>query len=418
MSIRRRRIVLWTLAAVTLAVLCMAPASWPRWIVERLDHCPELGCDFVHHYIAQARQLRGDLVFGWVYPPLLALGLQPLTAFSDAGALRVWMLLQALAVASLALACRQLLQPCGRFTSWAGAAALVLPSLPVLHAFKWGQVSTFIAAGAVWALCSPRARSRGAGVMLGILGALKLYPLVYLAPALRRRDRKQVTIAFVTAVVLGVLLPLAILGPQTTWRYFASAFAVKWNYVGYLGGQALWPTLVRLFVTGRHAGVEPESHAPLLFSIGDVGTASLPQLLRAALLTLPALVVAGWTLRALWRDGAAAVVDESAAGGARTVTAMRVLVATALCLAPGWHHYFAFLPVAMAAVLAQPSCRRLDVVLVVVAWLATAMPVFGLAAGNASYFHASQWGCTTWAALLVWWALMRAARSPVRRSRA
>jgi hypothetical protein len=415
MSIARRRTLLWTLSVATLAVYLCAPGAWPRWIVERLDHCPELGCDFVHHYIPQARQLRGELVFGWVYPPFSALVLQPLTVFGDAGALRIWMLLQAAAAVTLTLACRAALRVCGRWTSWAGAIALVAPSLPLLHAIKWGQVSTFIAAGAVWALL--RWRGRTAGIVLGVLAALKLYPLVYLAGALVRRDRRQLVWGAGTALVLGIFLPLVALGPQTTQRYFTAAFAVKWNFVGYLGGQALWPTLVRLFVTQRHAGVTPERHEPLLFSLGPVGTSSPAAVARTALLLLPALAVAAATARTLWRraprgGGEARAADaevaaERRAPAGRAADMMLVLVATALCLAPGWHHYFAFLPAAMAVVLGRAPCGTRDVILVVAAWLATALPVFALAVYPTSYFHASQWGCTTWAALLVWWTLVR-----------
>jgi hypothetical protein len=127
---------------------------------------------------------------------------------------------------------------------------------------------------------------------------------------------------------------------------------------------------------------------------------------RKALLLVPIVVVAGLTLRSLWRrrrHDANPRVPASRATGA-----LLMMVATALCLPPGWNHYFAFMPVALAAVLARSDCRSLDVGLVVAAWLATALPVFDLARGNAGYFLASQWSTTTWAGLCVWWALLRA----------
>jgi hypothetical protein len=204
-----------------------------------------------------------------------------------------------------------------------------------------------------------------------------------------------------------VLLPIVVLGPGVTWRYFAAALAVRWDFVGYLGGQALWPTLVRLFVTGRHAGLESEGGRALLLSLGSVGTGSPAALARAFLLTLPALALAAVTLRALWRTRHAAPT--------RADTPMLLVVTIALCLAPGWHHYFAFLPVAMAVVLGDPRCTLRRAALVVAAWLALALPVIGLAAGPQSYFRASQWGCTTWAALALWWALLRSGADAWRR---
>jgi hypothetical protein len=372
--------------------------------------------------LPQARQLRGELVFGWVYPPLLALVLQPLAGLDDAAALGVWMLLQWVAAGALLFACRQALRACGRWTSWAGAVALCVPSLPLLHAIKWGQVSTFVAAGAVWALCgaawrrdgegardagggaSAGARTR-AGATLGVLAALKLYPAAYVVLAVLRRELRTLAWAAGTALALGIVVPLVVLGPATTWRYFAAALAVRWDIVGYLGGQALWPTLVRLLVTRRHTGLESEGNSPLLLSLGSVGTDSAAALARTWLLMLPALALGAVTLRALWRARHAA--------STRAETALLLLVAIALCLAPGWHHYFAFLPVAMAVLLGHPRCTPRRGALVAVAWLMTALPVFALARGPESYLRASQWGCTTWAALAVWWALFDVAgRAP------
>jgi hypothetical protein len=276
-----------------------------------------------------------------------------------------------------------------------------------------------VAAGAVWALCGAAWRRGGdgareggggvgAGAALGVLAALKLYPAVYVVLAALRRELRTIAWAATTALVLGVLVPVVVLGPTTTWRYFAAALTVRWDVVGYLGGQALWPTFVRFFVTGRHAGLEAEGGSPLLFALGPVGTDSAAALARTLVLTLPALALAAVTLHALWRARHAA--------STRTEAAMLLLVAIALCLAPGWHHYFAFLPVAIAVVLGHPHCTPRHTALVLTAWLALALPVIGLAAGPGSYFRASQWGCTTWAALAVWWALLATAADARRRA--
>ena len=54
--------------------------QWPMLVVEQLDHCPIVMCDFQRHYLPQAEILLDDpnqIVRGWFYPPLLAIGLLP-----------------------------------------------------------------------------------------------------------------------------------------------------------------------------------------------------------------------------------------------------------------------------------------------------------------------------------------------------
>ena len=58
--------------------------GYPIQLIQELDHCPELACDFTRHYLTQAQYLvAGDMKMdgGWFYPPLLAIALSPFTMF-------------------------------------------------------------------------------------------------------------------------------------------------------------------------------------------------------------------------------------------------------------------------------------------------------------------------------------------------
>ena len=399
----RRRRGLWICGAIALAALLRANVHAPDLVVTRIDHCPEIGCDFVHHYLPQARQLfseRGELVFGWVYPPFLALALQVLTPLSDAAALRVWMFLQFASAAWLVVQCRGALRPTGRWTSWAAAFTLVALSLPVVHAVKWGQVSLPVAVVAVYAL---QHRGRLAAALLGGLAALKLYPLVYCVRPFLRREFRFIAVVLAWMAGAGILLPLVVLGPQATWRFFQAALHVRLDTVAYLGGQALWPTFVRWFVDGRHAGLEAAGSRALLVSLGGLGFDSAGGVLRLALSLAPAVVVGWITLQRLRR----ADLEPRAA-------AALLLVTTGLCLPPGWHHYFAFLPFVIAIVLGDARRGTAAFALAIAAWVLAALPLLLLADVPGIYFHASAWGCTTFAALAAWLALVVGVRAAPR----
>jgi hypothetical protein len=81
-----------------------------------------------------------------------------------------------------------------------------------------------------------------------------------------------------------------------------------------------------------------------------------------------------------------------------------LLLAAGLVFPPGWHHYFAFLPFALATALGRG--RPVAVGLATAGFLASALPVVLLADVPGIYFRASAWGATTVAALAAWLALV------------
>ena len=99
---------------------------------------------------------------------------------------------------------------------------LFLTSLPLLHNFKWGQVSVFVTLSIVQALVwQQRGRSAMAGLILAVAASVKYYPGVLLVYFLIQRDWR-----FIITFALGVLacyclLPMLLLGVEG-WSNFTT----------------------------------------------------------------------------------------------------------------------------------------------------------------------------------------------------
>ena len=377
---------------VVLVVAALVPwarhgLDWPDTLVANLDHCPQVACDFVGHYLVQARMLsagQGEVHSGWFYPPLPAILFQAFLPLGDRAAVATWTGLNLVAAAGLAgFTALPLRRGLPAPMAAAGALALVSISLPVLHSIKWGQVSLLLALGGLWALSGG---GRGRGAMLGLLGAVKVMPLTWLAAPLVGRRWRLVAEGVIATAVLGVGLPLLVLG-RDALPFFQRVLDARALQPGPLGGQALTPALTRWLVDGTHIG-GPLGVPPLLLDA---------PLLAAALSVVGPLVLVGLTL--------ARLRDRRPSLHAAALT----LLAFTLALPPGWHHYFAFLPVAQAVALGggRPAGRVLALASVA---LSTA-PIVLL--GPDTYRLASTAGLTTLSALAAWAALLATADGEV-----
>jgi hypothetical protein len=230
--------------AAALALLVAWPwlrngAGWPALAVVEIDYCRALGCDFAWYYLPQIHALYeapGEVVRGWLYPPLLAILLQGLKWLPAQSAVYAWTALNAGFAAGLGAICYRELPrgPVGAL----GAAALVSLSLPVLNCLVWGQLSIAIALGAAAALARPW---RGAGALLGFLAALKIYPGLYLGVPLLRRRWREVGGGAATAALAGVAAPVLALGWSAAKPFFVAPLTVGRMDYAFQGGRPCWP---------------------------------------------------------------------------------------------------------------------------------------------------------------------------------
>ena len=367
----------------------------------RLDHCPDAACDFTRIFLPQIRALAsrpGALVPGWVYPPALLVALRGLAFLPDPAALAAWFAVQAALLAGLYALTARPLAPVGRWWARVGAAALLLGSLPVWHQLKWGQVSLLVVVPVLAAL----AAGRGLPLAAGFGAAVKLYPLGYLLGDLARGRWRRLAAAVAWGLGLGVALPALALGPATARPFFLAP--AGWTHMrtvsAALGGQGLRPTLVRLFVDGRHV-TGPGAHlarlaepGPLLFALPPGAVAAAGWLGLAALLGATALAVRRWR-------------------PSPDLGAALVLPAVTLALDPAWHHYFVFLPHAQAVLLAHGG-RRAPALGAASAALGV-LPLAAMALHPDGYYLCSRWGVTTASALAAWTGALLAAREAADR---
>ena len=214
----QRGALLGTLGALAYAV---ARFGGSEGFVASIDHTPRLFFDFVHYYYASAESLRAGqgAAPGYLYSPVLAIALMPLTSVGLELATLAWAAVQALALALLVLRAAAL-GPTGVIGGFL-AAWLTLLSTAALHSLKWGQVGLILGVLILEGIIAlARRRELAGALLLGLAAAIKFYPAIIwpLAAALRRL-RAALGVIAVSAVLL-FLPPLLVLGERRTIRFY------------------------------------------------------------------------------------------------------------------------------------------------------------------------------------------------------
>jgi hypothetical protein len=238
--------------------------------VTRIDHCPELFCDFVHHYYPTGKQVlqNAEPAFGYYYSPSFALVLSFVHRLTPPAALVVWGVMQSAAVALLALLAVLWLRRAGAAPLWQYAAiALTLTSFPVLNNFKWGQVSVLLVVlllGGAYLL--ERARGAWAALLLAAAISIKFYPVAILGWLVEQGQvvTLLLTLGGVALLLLGV--PFLLLGVSRTFGFYRGvqrglAEATGWVATDY--NSQYFP-----HVTCRYLGRRPKHLIRLFAQIG------------------------------------------------------------------------------------------------------------------------------------------------------
>jgi len=197
--------------------------------VRATDHCQLAFCDFVNHYYPQAQEIVGAVqpVDGFLYSATFAWALAPIGKLPPDTALKVWGVLQAVLTAVMVVPLSWLfLSGTDRFWWRLAYCALCLMSIPLLHNFKWGQVSVLLTLCVIAAAFLPRGRPASllAGFLMAVAVAIKFYPALFLLVFLFRRQWLALTAAVMLAVVL-LALPMWPMG-YDNWKNFGRAKVV------------------------------------------------------------------------------------------------------------------------------------------------------------------------------------------------
>lgn len=219
--------------------------------------------------------------------------------------------LNAVVLSALAVATVAMLLSLRRRRPWDAALFALSPALLVTATVNWDLLAIGLAAFGLyaWAKRHPVV----AGILLGLAGAAKLFPLFILGPilvlALRANRLRQalVTTGAAVATVVAVNLPVAILYPESWQRFFDlnSERPIDWGTFWYIGR----------YLDGKWASGNPGDQGPfqwlsnhvdptlnyltyVLFILACVGVAVLAALAprRPRLAQLAFLVVAAFLI--------------------------------------------------------------------------------------------------------------------------
>lgn len=319
------RAVLLLVAALLSTVLVglYYSSTWPslRDFADSMDAGDALMGDFRDHFHPTAAGLFSDQrpVRGYYYSAFFALAISPLGALPSHEAAVLWGAAQVLFTVLLLLAPMRFLVK--RSVLYGLAYYLVLiTSMPLLHNFRWGQVSVLIAA---LAIVSYRLHSEGrwvfSALLLALAAAIKYYPAVFAVYYLYRRDLKALR-AFLGFLAAFLAVPALFLGPEGLLAF-------------------------------EREGIGTMLYSPWVSE--EVGSMNLPHFLRR-LLSIPNSPLACIALSAAGILAAAAVliVMIRRERGSARVAPEQFLCCVFLCLPlvvkTCWQHYFAFLPFCQA----------------------------------------------------------------------
>jgi len=345
-----------------------------------MDFGPRLFGDLVWHYYPMWRHIYwlGAPVPGYLYTASFGVLLSPLGLLTLQQATVVWAFVQVGLAAWLCTLCAWRLLG----LSQRGRVLFVLlfvTSYPLLSNLKWGQTSTLITLlmlGCAWLY--GRNRRFAAAVLLALAVCVKYYAGVFVLVPLFRRDAKFVAMFLAATVALLCVLPAAALGPATWFDFERSvaaalATAPQWVMDG-SNSQYLGCAVLRLFFPDEG----PRGASP----------AALSALIWFGYLWFAANLVLVW--KVLRRSGDAWPL----------VSSVLLLLSLPLVVKTSWPHYFVYLPLCQAAVVAwigSAGLARRDL------WPSAGLAAVSIALASAPVFNAFPgWWTYNWNGMLFW----------------
>jgi hypothetical protein len=325
---------LWTAAGAVAGLAAAAGlhlATWrsPSDFVRRVDEYRLLFADFILQYRPAAQEilLTGTPYPGYYYSAFFAILLSPFGEMSEPEAIRAWAVLQIAAAAVLAFLCV-------RFSPRVliGAALLVFcTSAPVLHNFKWGQVSALVIALIFGCSLSLRAgRTVLPAILLALAAAIKYYPAIFLLPLLARERARFAILFAVCLAIFFLAIPALVLGPAKSVEFLRLT-------------RESWGRDAARHITDINSQYFPH----VVERWGQAIDGPLAPIRAEASTGRRVLAAAGFAVFA----GAAWLSRRAFARGtsrAALRSASLFLAAVPFLLPTSWPHYFAFLPCAQA----------------------------------------------------------------------
>jgi hypothetical protein len=292
--------------------------------------CHARYCDFTYFYYKQAQHILDSdrPIKKYYYSPSFAIMLVPFGRLPLEQAHVAWSWFQALSLVMLLAASASLLREQPGWVSLL-MLSLTLTSYPVLHNWRWGQANVTFMALVVLALAlAERGKLKLAALSLALVAASRYYPAMYALAFVAPRRHAALRWFVVFGLLLSAALPVLVMGPDRAWSFYVhSAKAVSNAYA--------------TFITSRSSGYMPTTVIRLarLWKLGPVGSFEVWTWIARGLAVCNALTV----LIVIRRR-----VPE------RTLWSFCFVALSTPLLAPtSWVHYFVYLPLVQAFLLAQ-----------------------------------------------------------------
>ncbi len=191
--------------------------SWPTFdeFIRAMDFCSLAFCDFVLFYSEMGKEIffTKTPVLGYHYSSFFAIILGVFAFLPLSTSTIVWAALVFLSSVALFVLSSKAAFPDAPFRFLVLSFAVFATSFPILHNFKWGQVSVALVLCLVGVLL---AQSRGrwilAAFLLAAATSLKYYPAVFILPFLFKKDWRMVVAYGGWCAVLFLGVPALVLG--------------------------------------------------------------------------------------------------------------------------------------------------------------------------------------------------------------
>lgn len=214
--------------ALLVAVTLYYRFTWPHFgdFLASMDFIEIPFADFVVFYreMGKAILAGGTPVVGYLYSPVTAIILNPFGMLPLTTSTVIWQSGIVLCTAGTGYLSYRLTLPDSRFFSIA-LFFVMITSFPILHNFSWGQVNALL----VFLLLSTlffykNGKWAAAAFLLALAASFKYYPVIFVLPFLVRKDWRFAAAFGVWCIVLFVVVPVAVLGKDGTWNFFAHIY--------------------------------------------------------------------------------------------------------------------------------------------------------------------------------------------------
>ena len=201
-------------------ILIYYKIEWGTWtiFVTSIDDCSLLFCDFVRHYYPMGKTILSSPfpVSGFFYSAFFAVILSPLGITSLKIAVNSWAIVQ--------LTTGVLLFIVSVETTSIKKTSFMIPSIiiffmsfPILHNFKWGQVSVLITLLVIASLFAySKKYNRTAAFLLACATSIKYYPILFIIYFFIKRDWRFIITFGAFIAFLLVIIPAVVIGPSET----------------------------------------------------------------------------------------------------------------------------------------------------------------------------------------------------------